>query len=168
MFSKTVLLALMPTAMAFMAGAVIPVQAASNSTVGRALGHPLWAALTSLSLSTVVIIIALLVLRISAPDINKALQGSWWFWTGGILGAFYVGSAAALIPQLGAAGFLVLVVAGQILVSIVLDHFGLMGLTQRPVSLPRIVGIVLILGGVLLVQYTPGAAKPESLAADVR
>ncbi|WP_109512718.1 DMT family transporter [Pseudomonas ovata] len=168
MFSKTVLLTLMPTAMAFMAGAVIPFQAASNAAVGRALGHPLWAALTSLTLSTIVIIALLLVLRISAPDINRALQGSWWFWIGGVLGAFYVGSAAALIPKLGAAGFLVLVVAGQILVSVIIDHFGWMGLTEKPLSLPRLAGIVLILGGVLLVQYTPGAAIRDNPAQTVK
>ncbi|WP_095168671.1 DMT family transporter [Pseudomonas sp. Irchel 3H3] len=152
MFSKAVALALIPVGTALLAGAVLPFQAASNAAVGRALGHPLWGALTSLFVSAVVVVIALLVMRVSAPDVGKALQGSWWLWIGGILGAVYVGSATAITPQLGASGFLLLVVAGQISASILVDHYGLMGLPNKPVTFTRLAGVVLIFGGVLMVQ----------------
>ncbi|MNY16003.1 hypothetical protein D3C86_1492450 [compost metagenome] len=152
MFSKAVALALIPVGTALLAGAVLPFQAASNAAVGRALGHPLWGALTSLFVSSVVVVIALLVMRVSAPDVGKALQGSWWLWIGGILGAVYVGSATAITPQLGASGFLLLVVAGQILASVLVDHYGLMGLPNKPITFTRLAGVVLIFGGVLMVQ----------------
>lgn len=163
MFSKAALLAIIPAGLALLAGVILPFQAASNAAVGRALGHPLWGALTSLLVSTAVVVAALLVLRVSAPHLGKAVQGPWWLWVGGVLGALYVAAAAALTPKLGAAGFLLLVVAGQIITSVVVDHFGLMGLTEKPVNLARVLGVLLIIGGVLLVQGG-GASAASALA----
>jgi transporter family-2 protein len=113
--------------------------------------------------SSVVVIVALLLLRVPAPDMSKAVQGPWWLWIGGVLGALYVGGAAALTPKLGAGGFLVLVVAGQIIASVLVDHFGLMGLAAKPINLAKLVGVVLILGGVFLVQ-NGGSVTPTSSA----
>lgn len=152
MFSKTALLMLVPVGLAFLAGVVLPFQAASNGAVGRALGHPLWGALTSLAISSIVVVAALLILQIPAPDLGKAMQGSWWLWIGGVLGAVYVAGAAALTPKLGAGGFLLLVVAGQIAASVLVDHFGLMGLSPKPINIAKLAGVVLIFGGVFLVQ----------------
>ncbi|AEJ13651.1 conserved hypothetical protein [Pseudomonas putida S16] len=73
--------------------------------------------------------------------------------------------AAALTPRLGAAGFLVLVVAGQIITAVVADHFGVMGLGGKPLNLARLAGVVLILCGVLLVQGTWAAGTPASATA---
>ncbi|MGN8247852.1 DMT family transporter [Pseudomonas sp. SMV7] len=164
MVSKSMLLLALPVALALLAGAVLPFQAAGNAAVGRALGHWLWAAFTSLTVSSLVVIAALLLLRVPAPDLGKALQGPWWLWIGGVLGALYVAGAAALTPRLGAAGFLVLVVAGQIITAVVADHFGLMGLGGKPLSLARVAGVVLILLGVLLVQGNWAAGAPASTA----
>lgn len=61
--------------------------------------------------------------------------------------------AVLLIPRLGAATVLALLVAGQLLASIALDHFGLFGLPQRPVDLSRLAGAVLLLGGVVLIRH---------------
>ncbi|WDY60174.1 DMT family transporter [Pseudomonas sp. PSKL.D1] len=150
--NKTLLLAFVPVFMALLAGAVLPFQAAGNAAVGRALGHWLWGAFTSLTVSSLVVVAALLILRVPMPDLGKAMQGPWWLWVGGVLGALYVAGAAALTPKLGTAGFLVLVVAGQILVSVLVDHFGLVGVASKPMNLARVAGVVLILAGVLLVQ----------------
>ncbi|MFT0518577.1 DMT family transporter [Pseudomonas faucium] len=166
MSNKTLLLSFLPLLMALFAGAVLPFQAAANATVGRALGHWLWGAFTSLTVSSLVVIAALLILREPMPDLGKALQGPWWLWIGGVLGAFYVAAAAALIPRLGTAGFLVLVVAGQIITSVVVDHFGLMGVPSKPINLARVAGVVLILAGVFLVQGT-WASSPAASGAVV-
>lgn len=152
MFTKTSILVLIPVGLAFLAGVVLPFQAASNAAMGKTLGHPLWGALTSLAISSVVVVAALLVLRTPSPELSKAFHGSWWLWIGGVLGAIYVGGAASLTPKLGAGGFLLLVVAGQITASILVDHFGLMGLATKPVNIAKVVGVALIFGGVFLVQ----------------
>lgn len=57
-----------------------------------------------------------------------------------------------LVPKIGAATFIALLVAGQMLASVAFDHFGLLGLTQRPVDLPRLIGVALLIGGVLLIR----------------
>lgn len=160
MLGKTALSVFLPIATALLAGAVLPFQAGSNAAVGRALGHPVWGALTSLAVSVIVILPALLVLKVPVPMISKAIHGPWWLWIGGALGAIYVASAAALTPRLGAGGFLVCVVAGQMVAAVLVDHFGLMGLENKPINLARLAGVVLILGGAFLVQ---GAGKPAAI-----
>lgn len=161
--SKAALLA--PMAMALVAGAVLPFQAAANSTIGRLAGHPLWAALVSLGVSVLVIVPTLALMRVSAPITAAAAHGPWWLWIGGVLGAIYVAAAASVTPKLGAGGFLVCVVAGQMVAAVLVDHFGLMGLTSKPINLSRIAGVALILGGVLLIQGTGAKASTPTESA---
>ncbi|HCI5682776.1 TPA: DMT family transporter [Klebsiella variicola subsp. variicola] len=163
MFSKAMVLSLIPAVMAFLAGAVLPFQATSNGAVGKALGHPLWGAVVSLAVSMLVLLPLVWFLRVPAPRLSTALQGPWWLWIGGVLGAVYVASAAAFSPKLGAGGFIVLVVAGQMIAAVLVDHFGLMGLTPRPVTLARLAGVTLILVGAVLIQHT-GSAGDEKKA----
>ena len=76
----------------------------------------------------------------------------WWAWSGGLFGAIFIGLGIFLVPQLGAAAFIALLVTGQMLASVAFDHFGWMGLAQRPVDLPRLAGVALLIGGVLLIR----------------
>ena len=69
-----------------------------------------------------------------------------------MFGAIFIGLAIFLIPQLGAATFFALLIAGQMLGSIVFDHFGVLGLPVHPVSAIRIAGAVLLVAGVVLVR----------------
>lgn len=156
MISKTAWLA--PVGLALLAGAALPFQAAANAQLGRLAGHPLWAALVSLLVSLAVVIPALGLLRVPGANAGVALQGPWWLWVGGVLGSLYVVAAAALVPRLGAGSFLVCVVAGQMLVAVLVDHFGVMGLASRPIDVQRVAGVLLLLGGVLLIQW-PGAQR---------
>ncbi|VAX44404.1 Uncharacterised protein [Acinetobacter calcoaceticus] len=153
MLSKTMLFSLIPAGMAFLAGAVLPFQATSNGEVGKALGHPLWGAIVSLIVSAAVVLLLLWLLKVPSPRVGNALQAPWWVWIGGVLGAVYVASAAAFAPKLGAGGFIVLVVAGQMIAAVVVDHFGLMNLTPRPINLARFAGVFFILAGAVLIQY---------------
>lgn len=165
MLSKAAIFTLLPAGAAVLAGAVLPFQAASNAAVGRALGHPFWGALTSLAISALVVVGILVLSRAPAPNLQTAFHGPWWLWVGGVLGAIYVGSAAAVTPRLGAGGFLVCVVAGQMLAAVLVDQLGLMGLAVKPINLLRIVGVILILGGVLLVLQ--GGAKSSTKKSPV-
>jgi transporter family-2 protein len=80
-------------------------------------------------------------------------RSSWWLWTGGFFGAVYIVVAIALLPRLGAATVVALIVAGQMLASLAFDHFGLLGLTPHPVSLPRLAGALLLIAGVVLIRF---------------
>ncbi len=56
------------------------------------------------------------------------------------------------MPQLGAATFIALLVTGQMLASVAFDHFGWLGLVQRPMDVPRLIGVALLIGGVILIR----------------
>jgi transporter family-2 protein len=68
------------------------------------------------------------------------------------MGAFFVAASVTLVPRLGVALTFSLIVAGQMLITLFLDHFGFLGREQRPISLPRVLGILLITGGVVLIR----------------
>ncbi|MFJ1302834.1 DMT family transporter [Pseudomonadota bacterium AL_CKDN230030165-1A_HGKHYDSX7] len=162
--------ALVPLVIALFAGAAVPLQAASNAALGRALGHPLWATLCSLLVSVAVLAPVLLAARVSAPTLAQATGGPPWLWLGGVAGVVYVTAALILAPRLGVANFIVCVIAGQMLASLVLDHFGLMGLPVRPTSAARLAGVLLILLGMAVVQWDnrAGAAPRAETSASVR
>jgi len=78
-------------------------------------------------------------------------RGPWWIWLGGTVGACYIVATVTFSPKLGAAGWLAAVVAGQILTSVVLDHYGLVGFAVHPASLRRLAGVALLLAGAAVV-----------------
>lgn len=151
--------ALLPLLVALFAGAAVPFQAGSNAALGRLLGHPLWATLVSLAVSILMVIPALLVLRAPLPQLATLTQAPWWAWLGGVAGVAYITAALMLTPRLGAAGFIVCVIAGQVVSSLLIDQWGLMGLAQRPVNGMRLAGVGLIVLGMLVVQW--GTSTPR-------
>ncbi|MBU4609950.1 DMT family transporter [Achromobacter sp. GG226] len=159
--------AILPTLVAVAAGAAVPFQAASNAALGRALGHPLWATLASLAVSALVVLPVMLALRVPAPMLGAALHGPAWLWLGGVAGVAYITAALVLTPKLGAAGFIVAVVAGQMLASLLIDHVGAMGLPARPVGAARLLGVALILAGMVTVQLSQGVPPAATPAPQV-
>ena len=140
------------TAMA--AGACLAVQVGVNGNLARGLGSPVLAALASFAVGTVAIALFVLVTRIPLrPEGSNPGGVPIWIWIlGGALGAFYVISVIRLGPKLGAATTLGWVVAGQMLAGLALDHFGALSFPQHAISLPRIAGAALIVGGAVLIR----------------
>ena len=85
-----------------------------------------------------------------APGSTSAVPA--WAWFGGVLGALYVASTTVLGPRLGAAALLALTLAGQMAAALVVDHYGVIGFPQAPVTPVRLIGVVLLLAGVLLIM----------------
>ncbi|MFN4290963.1 MAG: DMT family transporter [Permianibacter sp.] len=149
---------------ALLAGAVIPIQAGANATLGRNLGHPLWATLVSLTVSALIGLAVIAWLRLPMAATAVAVKGPFWSWIGGICGLVYVLSAVALAPKLGVTTFMAAVVAGQVVIALVLDHFGLFGLAERAISWPRGLAALLIVSGVLLLHFSSQANPLGSVA----
>lgn len=167
--SSSSLSALVPMLVAVVAGAAVPFQAAGNAALGRALGHPLWATLASLLVSMLVVLPVLAILRAPAPTLGPALHGPAWVWLGGVAGVAYITAALMLTPRMGASAFIVSVIAGQMLASLLIDSTGLMGLQARPVGGLRIAGVVLILLGMVAVQLDrPAPGSTDGGATHVR
>jgi bacterial/archaeal transporter family-2 protein len=136
------------------AGACIALQAAANGNFRKSLGDNVpFAAYLSILGTVLTATVAMLLLRPPAPAASVLRETPWWNWIGGPLGALIVLAGAALTARLGAALFIALVVGGQLLCSLLLDHFALMGLNEQPVTLGRVIGATLVVTGVLCIKY---------------
>ena len=138
--------------LAVVSGAVLPVQAALNAKMGKAVGDPVYAALISFVIGSVGLFIYALLTKIDLSQISNAHTVDWSVWTAGILGAFYVAAVIILVPKIGAALTFGLVVTGQLGLSLLMDHFGILGLPVHAINWQRIAGIFFIIGGVLLIR----------------
>lgn len=137
-------------AWAFVVGALLSVQVGMNAAARIATGHAALAALINFAIGTVGLTLFALAVRTPAPSGAQLSAAPWWAWLGGLFGALYVASSTVLGPRLGAAMLTALVVAGQMLSALVIDHYGLVGFPEHPVSAWRLVGAVLIVVGVVL------------------
>ncbi len=133
-------------------GAAAATQVVVNSQLRNWVGHPVLATFFSFLTGAVVLFVYVLALRIPRPELSKMLQAPWWVWLGGVLGAFYVFSTIVAAPKLGAAVLIGVAVTGQMLISLLLDHFGLFGLPRHPVSIWRLFGAGLLLLGVAIIR----------------
>ena len=138
--------------MGLLAGAVAPIQAGVNAQLRQFSGHAVWTALASFTIGTLTLLAYFLIARLPWPETASLGRAPWWAWLGGLLGAYYVLSAVVVAPRLGAAVLVALIIAGQLIVALGLDHFGLVGYPQHPVNLARVVGAIFLLIGVVLIQ----------------
>jgi transporter family-2 protein len=134
------------------AGLSVAVQQVLNGNLRSALNSPAWAGLVSYLGGLLTMAVVLVATREPLPSWKLVSATPWWAWSGGILGGVFIILMILLLPSLGAATLLALVVAGQMVAGIAMDHFGLFGLIQHPVSVSRLAGIALIIGGVLLIK----------------
>ena len=137
-------------ALSLLAGAAVPLQAASNARLGVTLGHPFWATVISLLVSSVAIALVMLIVKVPRPNLGALLSGPWWIWLGGLAGVFYITVALISVPRLGALNFIMAVVLGQLIISLVIDYFGLLGLPKNTPGLQKILGVSVVLAGFVI------------------
>jgi len=138
--------------LAIAAGFVLPTQAGINTRLNLWTQSSVLSAAISFAVGTIVLLVYAVALRIPLPPAAALKNYPWWIWTGGVLGAFLVASTIVLAPRLGAAAMIALIVSGQMLASLVLDHFGLIGYTVHPINVTRILGVLLVVGGVVVIK----------------
>ncbi|WP_035059502.1 DMT family transporter [Andreprevotia chitinilytica] len=141
-------------ALAFSIGLVIPAQAAINNQLKAVIGgSTLLAALVSFSSGAIVLFLVALCTGQKWGSFASGLpRADWWMLTGGTMGAFFVFGTTFLAPRIGVAAMLSLIIAGQVLVSMLFDRFGWLGMPLREVGNARLVGAVLVAVGVALVN----------------
>lgn len=138
--------------LAFIAGAMMPIQAGTNNKMSIVTDSPLLAALMSFVVGTIALFICVIASGTPVASFVEIKNAPAIAWIGGLLGAFFVTSAVILVPRLGVAMTFSAMIAGQMLLTLIIDHFGLLGVEVRPVNWARIAGIVLITLGVILVR----------------
>ena len=134
------------------AGISVAVQQVLNGSLRASLNSPAWAGFASYLGGLLTMIIVLLAMRERMPSWKLVTATPWWAWSGGILGGVFILLVILLLPSLGAATLLALVVAGQMSAALMMDHFGAFGLAQHSVSVSRLIGVALIIGGVVLMK----------------
>jgi bacterial/archaeal transporter family-2 protein len=138
-------------AIALLVGAFITVQTGSNARLKEAFGQALPAVIVSSSLGIVLLVVVTLGARTPWPSMSSVAGAPWWAWLGGALGAVYAVATVLLARELGAATLTALVVTGQLVCSVVLDHFGWVGFTEHAAGVGRIVGCALMMAGFFLI-----------------
>lgn len=142
---------LMWVIMAFISGAFLPIQAGLNTKLGKAGESPVHASTISFVVGTVTLLLYILFTQQSVSwEGIKSAPG--YVWIGGVLGAFYVTVIILAYPQLGPGLTFGLVVAGQLIISALLEHFNVLVAQQQSISPMRVLGIVLVVVGVVIVR----------------
>lgn len=134
------------------AGVSVAFQQILNANLRTELGSPWWAGFVSYLIGMIVMLVVAMLAPGPRPSLSAISGSSWISWTGGFFGAVFIGIAIIMVPRLGAATVLALIVVGQMVGSIAFDHFGLLGLPQQPANLARLLGAGMLVLGVVLIR----------------
>lgn len=137
-------------ALAAIAGVLVGLQAPINARLGRTIGS-VQAATFSFVAGTVALALVASLLYGGLGSFGHVTKAPWWALLGGLLGAVYVTVAILTVQTLGVSGLTATVIAGQLTAAVVIDRFGLLGISKQPIAATRIVGLVLLVVGVALV-----------------
>ena len=139
-------------AVTIVVGALIALQAPINSGLGKASGT-MPAAAISFTVGTL-LLLGIVVVSGEIGSLAKATEVRWYYLIGGVLGAAYVTTVLLTVRTLGAGGVTAATVAGQLTMSVVIDRLGFLGLEETPITLGRVIGVMLLFVGTVLVIRT--------------
>jgi transporter family-2 protein len=150
-------------AFAVFAGGLLPFQAGANARLADDLPTRVHGTLVNFLVGGLILLVVTTVVGWKGFSLSRVSAAPWWAWVGGFIGATYVSMGIFVAPKVGTVTLLGAVLVGQVTGSLVVDHFGLVGISPRPVSLARIGGVALLLVGMYLVQR--GSADPTAISA---
>ena len=132
----------------FCGGIAATVQPSINARLAEKTG-----VIESACISFVVgtLVLAVVVFLSGTGTIRGIADAKWWELTGGVLGALFVVSVTLAVPRIGTTAAMVLIIAAQLIVGMLLDHYGAFGLKVEPVTLHRLAGSGLLAAGVFLI-----------------
>jgi transporter family-2 protein len=131
-------------------GGLIALQAPINSVLGKAVGT--WQAATvSFAIGTVLLAGIAGVAAGGFGAIGEARHLSWYYLTGGVLGAAYVTTVLVTVRSLGAGGVTAATIAGQLTMAVVVDQLGILGVSKHPITALRVLGVALLAAGTFLI-----------------
>jgi transporter family-2 protein len=136
-------------ALAVLAGIAGSIQPAANSGLAQKIGL----AATLVLNSVIVLAAALLYFLARNPHLSWFPAGTpWTYYIGGACGFTVIFCLAFVFPKIGAAWTIALVVLGQGVAALVIDHYGLLGMPKEPATLARLAGLALVAFGCFLVR----------------
>jgi transporter family-2 protein len=137
--------------LAVAAGCLVGMQAPVNARLSTSVGKLQAATFSFLVGTLALVVITGVVTQGGFADLRHVSSAPWWALVGGLFGAVYVAVALATVTTLGASGLTAAVITGQLVVSAVVDRFGLFGIARQQLSTTRVVGLFVLAVGVFLV-----------------
>lgn len=137
--------------MPLLAGSMLTLQAGINGQLAKSLPGVLAASLVSFVVGAAALLLLAWMNR-DLPTWPALRELSWWQWGGGLLGAFFIATAAFSGQRIGALLLMALVLAGQLGMAVLLDHKGWCGFRESPLTTGKVLGIALIIAGVWLIR----------------
>lgn len=141
-----------PAALTVGAGVSVMVQQALNANLRAELSSAAWSGFVSYFVGVLCMVVLATALRDPVPSTATMARVPLWAWSGGLFGAIFIALSIVTIPKLGGAAYIAILVTGQMIAALVLDHFGWLGIPERQIDLPRLLGVALLIGGVVLIR----------------
>ena len=138
---------------ALLAGSSFVFQQAVNSNLRLEICSAWWAGFFSYLGGALVMLVMVVLMREPLLSANMISRSSWWSWSGGLFGAIYIGISILLLPRLGVFTVVGLIVIGQLVTSLVFDHFAILNVPLHPVSIIRIIGAIFLFIGAILIRW---------------
>jgi transporter family-2 protein len=137
------------------AGICICLEGTLNSLLGRHVGV-LKAALAPFCTGLVALTIIIIVFdKGKGIKISTLMEAPWYSYFGGVMAAIFVSLIILIVPKVGITAALTAIIVGQLSMSMFLDATGLFALERIPISVPRIIGVLLLLAGMRLIFMKP-------------
>ncbi|MDE3838679.1 hypothetical protein C0966_04650 [Bacillus methanolicus] len=136
--------------LALLGGIAIGLQAVINGGLGKKVGA-VEGAFISFAIGTLALFFV--VIFFGKGNISAVSNVPKWQLVGGLLGALYVFIMVLVVPKIGVTKASITVIAGQLLIGAVIDHFGLLGGIQVPLDFRKILAISMLFGSLLLFHY---------------
>lgn len=133
----------------FIIGLLVPVQTSVNTRLRGVVGSPFLASLISFSIGSLFLLILVLLVDGNLTGLTAAVDEPYWIWAGGVLGVIYLTGNILLFPRLGGVQTVIMPIFGQVIMGLLIDHFGLFEANVTTLSLTRIIGATLVLLGVV-------------------
>tara|TARA_Y100000588_G_scaffold253896_1_gene268401 strand:+ start:51 stop:494 length:444 start_codon:yes stop_codon:yes gene_type:complete len=140
------------TILAFFIGALLPVQVGVNLELARQINSPVLAALVSFLVGGLCLIVSASILKTPFPTWNQVISLPSWIWGGGVIGALIVFGSILAGPKIGALALMSLLLAGQLVTSIIIDHYGWLGFSVQKIDYQRLLGVLLLFVGFMLIR----------------
>ncbi|MER0105676.1 DMT family transporter [Corynebacterium sp. KPL2895] len=154
---------------AMLVGAIVPAQTAINTRLRESVGSPIAAGFFSFIIGFAVsAILALIVTGDAIPDLALAAAQPRWVWLGGFMGVAFIVGNILLFPRIGSVETVILPILGQVTMGLIYDLTGLFESPLVPVGPLRVLGALIVVGGIALVlEIGRGAVTTRAQATGI-
>jgi len=134
------------------AGSFLAIGLAANARLKQTLRSAIAAAAINFLVGFSILTLLIASGFFQLPSLQQFTTAPWWAFLGGLLGATFVSLSTLTVPKLGLTTSTLAVVCSQMIMSLVIDQFGWLGVPIHPLKLSRIFAIALLLVAVTLTQ----------------